>query len=306
MKEKSISADYSQKKTYTTRITINDQLCMRCGCCVRVCPHDILVQMDENAFPETFCDDECISCAHCVAICTNGAITHKDHYNNIKLIDKSVFPTIEQVMCLLKSKRSIRGFRDKKVEKHLIEIIIDGARSAASSSNSNNIEYVIVQDKPTLDGLVKIIAEFYGKLVYLLKNPEILDKLPESSKNRLIASKPLLPTFERISNRIKSGNDILQNGTPTLLIAHAADDPFDWPLVNASIALQNTSLVCSALMLGSCQLGYIESIADRNHHIHELLDIPYDHAIYGVIAFGYPKYTFDNLIEKEKPITTWK
>ena len=72
----------------------------------------------------------------------------------------------------------------------------------------------------------------------------------QNAKNKVIESKPLLPTFERVVNRIKSENDILQRGTPNLLIAHSLDKPFDWSLINASIALQNVSLVSSASGLG--------------------------------------------------------
>lgn len=295
------------KTDLSAKIVIEDSLCRKCGTCVIACPHGVLIQKDKYSAPVTYLGDECISCGHCVAICATGAIKHYDYPDNrIKSIDKSLYPAIEQLMCLIKSRRSIRAFKDKKVEKELIELIIDGAKSAPSASNSQNIEYVIVQDQVILDKIVKMLAEFYGKLVYLLKNPAILDKLPETAKDRALEAKPLLSTFERIVGRIKSGNDILQRGTPTLLVSHAPNEPFDWPLVNASIALQNVSIVCSSLGLGSCQLGYIETIMDKDLQIQELLDIPNDHAVYGVLAFGYPKYTFDNWIEKKQPKITWK
>ena len=289
------------------KIVIEDLLCSKCGSCVMVCPRDVLVQKDKDAVPVTNLEEECISCGHCVAICPNGAIKHDDYSESrIKPIDRSVYPSSDQVRCLLKSRRSIRAFQDKRVEKDLVELLIDGAKSAPSSSNSQNIEYVIVQDQAILGKMVGILADFYGKLIYLLKNPEILDKLPESAKNKAFEAKPLLPTFERIVNRIKAGNDILQRGTPTILVTHAPNKPFDWPLVNASIALQNISLLCSSLELGSCQLGYIETIMDKDSQIQELLGIPENHAVYGVLAFGYRDYTFDNWIEKKQPKITWK
>ena len=289
------------------KIMTEDSLCSKCGTCAIACPHGVLVQKDKNAVPVTYWGSECISCGHCVAICPNGAIIHEDYMKNrIKLIDRSIYPSSDQVLCLLNSRRSIRAFQDKKVEKKLVELLISGAKSAPSSSNSQNIEYVVVQDPAILGKIVRILADFYGKLVYLLKNPEILDNLPEIAKNRPLDAKPLLSTFERIVNRIKAQNDILQCGTPTLLVAHAPNKPFDWPLVNASIALQNISLLCGSLGLGSCQLGYIETIMDKDPKIQELLDIPDSHAVYGVLALGYPDYTFDNWIEKKQPKITWK
>lgn len=291
----------------TKKISITDQLCKKCGSCTMVCPHNILVYDDKKTIPRIHNQNECILCGHCMAICATDAIKHENFLKTrIKPINKSVYPTIEQLMNLIQSRRSIRAFNEKKVEKDLLELIIDSAKSSPSTSNSQDIEYVIVQDQMTLDKIVKILGEFYGKLVYLLKNPNVLDKLPENIKNNVIESKPLLPTFERIVNRIKSENDILQRGTPTLLIAHSLDKPFDWSLINASIALQNVSLVSSASGLGSCQLGYIETMINKDSQISELLNIPSDHNVYGVLALGYPKYTFNNWIEKKQPNVTWK
>ena len=113
-----------------------------------------------------------------MAICATDAIKHENFLKTrIKPINKSVYPTIEQLMNLIQSRRSIRAFNEKKVEKDLLELIIDSAKSSPSTSNSQDIEYVIVQDQMTINKIVKILGEFYGKLVYLLKNPKCLDSI---------------------------------------------------------------------------------------------------------------------------------
>lgn len=66
------------------------------------------------------------------------------------------------------------------------------------------------------------------------------------------------------------------------------------------------SLVCSSLGLSSCELGYIEIIASRSSEIKDLFDIPEDHDICGILAIGYPAYTFKNWIDKKQPKITWK
>lgn len=310
MENNEITTVYGQNnelEAQMPKIVIDDSICGKCGNCVMVCPHGVLIQDGNENIPKTYNEFECISCGHCAAICPKGAINHEDYpTDRIKPINKTIYPSLEQVMCLLKSRRSIRAFKDKNVEEELIELIIDAAASAPSSSNNRNIEYVIVQDPVIINKIVAIISEFYGKIVYVLKNPDIIENLPSSAQERFFGIKPLLPTFERIINRIKAGNDILQRGKPALLVAHAPNHPFDWTLVNASVALQNVSLLCNSLELGSCQLGYVETIMDKDPQIPSLLEIPDDHGIYGVFAFGYPQYTFENWIEREMPKVTWK
>jgi nitroreductase len=62
-------------------------------------------------------------------------------------------PTAEQVMALLKTRRSIRAFRDKPLARETVERIIDGARFAPSVHNSQSTQYLVVQDRAVLNQL---------------------------------------------------------------------------------------------------------------------------------------------------------
>ncbi len=56
---------------------------------------------------------------------------------------------------LLKSRRSIRKFADKKVEKEKIEAILKGVLTAPTSSNNRPWQFVVVEDKEKLIKLSK-------------------------------------------------------------------------------------------------------------------------------------------------------
>ena len=289
------------------KIKVKGDLCNACGTCLKVCPYDVLIQ-DTNGRPKNYGEENCVSCGHCAAVCPEGALIHTEFLENkIKPINPFLRPTADQTIHLLRSRRSIRAFESKPVEKELIKLIIDGANTGPSPHNAHRVEYLVVQDGETQNNIIKTVAQFYGKSIFLMKNKDALEEMPEDIQERINAARSQLKDMERQFNRIKINNDILQRGTPSLLILHAPEtpnDPFE-PKIDVIIALQNASLVCSSLGLGSCELGYIEIIASKFPEIKNLLDVPENHAIYGMLAVGYPEYTFKNWIEKEKPEITW-
>lgn len=223
-------------------------------------------------------------------------------------IDDSSLPEPDQVMALLRARRSVRAFQENAVESALIRQIIDGANDAPSPHNAHRIEYAVVQEPAVLRSVLEFVAGFNGKLVFLLNNPAALANVPAPVRERVEAARPQLPVAEGIARRIKAGDDILQRGTPSLLVLHGPKAPDDFwsPRIDAGIAMQNAALVACSLGLGSCELGYVEIAADRDPQIQKLLGIPGDHAIYGVLAVGYPKYRFEKWIEKPPAAVTWK
>lgn len=290
------------------KISIKDNLCIKCGTCVLACPSRLLVQTCKECSPAVPADEACVSCGHCAAICPTGAVSHSDFpAGRIKTIDRSLIPAPEQVVSLLRARRTIRAFLDKPVEKALIETILDAANTGPTPHNAHRVEYVVVQDRETVKKMLGTLAESYGKTIFLLKNPAALEGVPAPVRERVLSARPMLPVMEKIAGRIKAGDDILQRGTPSVLVLYAPKAPVDFwgPRIDVTIALQNASLAATSLGLGRCELGYLEIAVAANPQIQSLLGITEDRAIYGVMAVGYPKYEFGNWIQKPVAKVTW-
>ncbi len=60
------------------KITIQAELCQKCGSCVEICPEALFVQAKPGAVPRIPRQKACISCGHCVSVCPSGAIEHVD------------------------------------------------------------------------------------------------------------------------------------------------------------------------------------------------------------------------------------
>ncbi|HMK48158.1 MAG TPA: nitroreductase family protein [Methanocella sp.] len=291
-----------------TKISIDEKLCVKCGTCVLACPYRLLAQVNKELPPSAQDSGACADCGHCVAVCPAGAVSHRDFpAGRVSPIDRSLLPTAEQVLNLLRARRTIRAFKDQPVEKELLTRVVDAANRGPTPHNFHRVEYLVVRDRAIIEKLSGVLAEIYGRMIYLLKNPAALSGLPEPVRGRIEAARPMLDMGEQILGRIKARDDLLQRGAPSLLVLHAPKDRGEFwsPIIDATIAIQNASLACYSLELDSCELGYAEIVA-QNPQLQDLLGIPADHKVYGILAIGYPKYKFGKWIEKPITKIEWK
>lgn len=195
------------------KIRIVESLCSTCGACLKVCPYGVLVKGDDGK-PKIGGVEDCISCGQCAAICPEDALKHQDFpAGRIKPINISMQMRTDGLISLLRFRRSIRAFQSELVEKDLMELIIDGANTGPSPNNAQRIEYVVIQDTETRNKIIGTVAEIYGKIIYLIKNPEALKKMPGNIQRSIKMASSQLKYLERITNRIKINDDIIQRGT---------------------------------------------------------------------------------------------
>ncbi len=118
------------------KITIDGDKYKKDGMCARVCPASIIIQSGKLAKPDVKGEEYCILCGQCVAICQHQAVFHSEFApDKISAIHFERIPMADQLMELIKTRCSIRAFREKPLEKETIEKIIDGARFAPSGHN---------------------------------------------------------------------------------------------------------------------------------------------------------------------------
>ena len=294
-------------------VTIDTELCKKDGLCAMICP-DAVIQQDEKATVPKISDEHmehCIACGQCVAICPQGAISHSEFpATTIRAIQFEQMPTTEQVLQLLKTRRSIRAFRDKPLAKDTIETIIDGARFAPSGHNSQSTEFLVVRDRAVLNKVSAMVIEYLKFEIKRFANP--LFRTLALLADRDLAESGLheIPGFKRMIQMFESGADPILNGAPVLLAFHARRT-VGFADVNAQLALQNASLVAHALGIGHFYTGWVLSPCRApmartwNRRIPSLLGIPPDNNLYGALALGYPIPRFKTMIERKPSLIGW-
>lgn len=278
--------------------------------CASVCPVDKLVQQVTPKRTEIMAGPSCISCGHCVAICPQNAIRHSEFPSSkIQPIQAEKIPSPEQVMTLLKTRRSIRAFRNKALDEQTIETIIDGARYAPSGHNSQSTEYCVVQDKDVLNQVSAMVIEYLKFEIKRFANPLFRSVALLADREKVESGLHEIPRFQQMIASYESGADPILNGAPAVLAVHARRT-VGFSDVNAQLALQNASIVAHSMGIGHFYTGWIIAPCRApmakawNRRIPDLLGIPSGNVLHGALALGYPIPRFNNVIERKSPRIT--
>ncbi len=131
-------------------IAIDKTRCKQDGLCAADCPTAVLRLKDKESYPELVPggDQMCLRCGHCVAVCPHGALSHAE----VPLADcpplrKQASVTHEQAVQFLRSRRSVRVFEDKPVAKETFQQLIEIARYAPTGSNTQLVQWIVVNDR---------------------------------------------------------------------------------------------------------------------------------------------------------------
>jgi len=279
-------------------IKIITEKCKKCGTCVQICPLAIFELKDRTSNTEVLRADLCISCGQCVSLCLQAAIDHSDFPpEKINPIIQEIIPTHEQVLELLRGRRSVRAFRDKSVEKEIIEKVIEGAYLAPSAENYQSTEFKVVQNTEILNKIAEITTDFVKVLISNLKTKQSKEPLPEKEKHSL-------KSMEWLIQKQQEGRDMFLFNAPAVLFFHSVTD-VSFPEVSVNLMLQNAAIISHSLGMGGFYTGYVVACCQNDHRINDLLVIPQENKIFGAITIGYPKYKYKNRITRKTPLVEW-
>jgi nitroreductase/NAD-dependent dihydropyrimidine dehydrogenase PreA subunit len=286
-------------------ITIKEDLCIKCGMCVQDCPCGLYSQEPEGSVPEVHNLEFCISCGHCSAICSPGAIIHSGFPQDyLQQVNRKNQPSSEEVLELMRARRSIRVFRDKPVEKQQIERIIDAARLAPTGHNMQATQYIVIQNKKIIEHMETATANQLSMVVKMAHNPLMKPLFLVIAGKQAESILEMIPLIEKGLAAFKRGNDIILFNAPVLIIFHA-DEKTMFGDISVQLAIQNATLMAHSLGLGSFYTGLLLTAAQRDKSIGNMINLPKNHKIYGGLAIGYPKYEFKKWIERKTPEVSW-
>jgi nitroreductase/ferredoxin len=270
-------------------IQVNQDKCIKCGLCVKVCRGTL--GMGEHG-PEVV-DNFCIACGHCVAVCPNGALDHKlAPLANQVLLEAPSILNADMAAHFLRSRRSVRSFQRKRIPRETIEELLTIAPFAPTACNSQGVSYHVVDDSVTLKGIISAIADW----------------AKEDLKNGALGKSPWSKnTANTIQRYFQYGEDTILRDAPCLIIATADNSSFHLGRDNTHFALTYTQLYAPSLGLGTCWAGLFEYCAGAGYEpLLQLLKLPGGRSVTGAIIAGYPNYTFRRLVDRDPLQITWQ
>ncbi|MGD8538729.1 MAG: nitroreductase family protein [Candidatus Aminicenantes bacterium] len=207
---------------------------------------------------------------------------------------------------LIHNRRSKRLFKDKAVEKDVLEKVLEAARFAPSAHNDQSTEYIIIQDKSIIHEITKLTAEYIEKLVKAIRNPIARMFIRRALGRRGAATLfELAPEMEGLVFLYKGGTDWILRSAPVLLLFCADSAGGSFAGVNANLALHNAVLAAETLGLGCFYAGFVVHATERDNRIAKLVSLPITHKIYGALAMGYARLKFKKWPDRNPVKITW-
>ena len=275
-------------------IRIDKESCTKCGKCAQVCPSEIMVRDRATKVINLNRVDHCIGCGHCVDVCPCGSVIHSDFPPaHIHTIDYERMPTPEQMMLLIKSRRSNRTITSKPVPEEMLQQIVEAARHAPTAENSRQISYTLITDPEQLRQISDFTIQVFNGIARLLLNP-IVKLILKPFLKELYS---YIPEFERLKENHQAGKDPILRKATALLVIHTPKSS-RFGCEDANLAYQNASLMAQSLGVSQIYMGFVlTAIKQKKKNIFsETLGI--DGKIQAIMALGIPAYQYTNYVDR--------
>jgi NAD-dependent dihydropyrimidine dehydrogenase PreA subunit/nitroreductase len=274
-------------------VIINAERCTGCETCINVC-HQFCMAVINNVVTIEF--DKCSTCGQCIAVCPEQALS----WNGIEpfAFDKREMPTDKQVEELLKERRTVRSFTDRKIDRPLLEEIVNFGIYAPS--HSFDFRIIVVDSEEIMQLIDKILIGYSNRLYNLIK-PKYVHSL----------TKILSAVWEEEYTKGKSKLEFIINRKtvfptfPAAFVFIVSDKKVPLSLESAQYALYNINLYAQTKGLGCRNLVGNQKIMNGNKLFRKALKLKKNDQIRGAMGIGYPKVKFKNKVEGRNIDIQW-
>lgn len=270
-------------------LIIDQKKCKQDGLCAADCPMGIIRFEGKGHYPEILPESEpmCIRCGHCVAVCPHGALDHAEvPLAACTAIDKALALSSTQAEQFLRSRRSVRQFKDKPVEKATLQRLIETARYAPTASNTQLVEWLVIDDPQRLHA---IAAQVIDWMRALLQDPKA----------------PKMPYYPVLVKAWDAGVDSVLRSAPCLVTA-MAPGPASVRMIDLTLALSYLELAAPQHGLGTCWAGLLQGAMLANPSLKQAVGIPQDYPFHFPLMIGYSNVRYFRLPERQPPKIHWR
>ncbi len=247
-------------------VIIDKEKCIGCGKCVADCVSEKLKITDGKA---EFMYERCIQCGHCYAICPTGAVTmakYKD-YEGEKVFDVTKIDS-DELLSAMKSRRTIRKFKDKEIPLVDIEKIIEAGRYCPTGTNAQDFAFTVLR---------KSVPEIEKECVKFFR----------------LAMKAASPVKKYIGNVNIDDNFFFKGSTAVIIVSSKGN-------TSACLASSYMELLAATMGIGVLYSGFFVAASKLNPKIKKMLKLPDGHSPVTCLVLGYPDVKYERIPPRNK------
>lgn len=235
------------------KIIVDSDKCIGCGFCKTVCAaHNIEIK-EKNANVIT---DNCIYCGHCSAVCPKKAITVIGYAEGqVENVAKTRLNP-DEVLEVIRFRRSIRNFKDKKIPQDIIDQILEAGRLTHTAKNLQDVSFVVLDKEK--NNIEKLAVRFFRKI------------------------KRIANVFSKMARSIDIDDKFFLFDAPIVIVIFAKDK------VNGILAAQNMEFIAEANGLGVLFSGFFTIAGNYSRKVKKTIKKPTGKKLATTLVIGYP------------------
>lgn len=242
-------------------IEINHELCIGCGKCVTDCVSGKIKLVNGKA---QFMYEKCLQCGHCFAVCPVNAVTMTNYKSAEEIVPVNIneFDS-DKFLLALKSRRTIRQFKNEDVPDEMIHKIIEAGRYSPTGTNAQDFSFTVIKKK-----------------------------LPEIEKEAVkvfrLAQKTASPFSKYLRNVIIDDNFFFK-GAPVVIVVNGKGT------TSACLASSYMELMAESMGLGVLYSGFLVGVTKLNPKFSSMLETKKGHSPVTALVIGWPDVEYKRI-----------
>ena len=171
------------------------------------------------------------------------------------------------VIKVLLSRRSVRAYQPRELERSMVDIIVETGRYAPSGGNSQTTKFIVIRSREVLDRLQILVESEFAKM-------EVSEGMYKSIRASITASK-------------RGGYRFCYDAPVLVVLANKKE--YGNAMADCSAAAENMLVAAHALGIGACWINQLKWLGE-NENVRAFMDdlgLNEDDVICAGVSLGY-------------------